>query len=129
MKFTETNIWCYSTDRQIFTDEFPTKKDAIEYVKENIGDGYVGRAVQIEFDEEDICYDETGYYLEQLLYDELGESAEMWWFSNEDELALSKILAKAVIDYLNKNHLQPDCCKVVDIEEVRLDNYEDDRDE
>ena len=29
-----------------------------------------------------------------------------------------RILTKTIIEYINKNHLQPTVCKVVDIEEV-----------
>ena len=103
---------------EYFTDDFPTKLDAIKACKEDLEGGYIGRIVNLEFDEKDICYDETAYRLQERLYDEVGDVAENWVLTTEQELELSKIVAKTVIEYINKNHLQPTVYKVVDIEEV-----------
>ena len=118
MKFIQTDRWCYGVTDEYFTDDFPTKLDAIKACKEDLGQGYIGRIVNLEFDEEDICYDETGYHLQEQLYDEVGDVAENWRLTTEQELELSKILTKTIIEYINKNHLQPTVYKVVDIEEV-----------
>ena len=118
MKLIQTDRWCYGMTDEYFSDDFPTKLDDIEACKEDLQGGYIGRIVNIEFDEEDICYDETAYHLHELLYDEVGEAAENWVLTSEQEIELSKIIAKDIIDYINKNDLQPKCYKVVDIEEV-----------
>lgn len=90
----------------------------LRLVKKDLEGGYIGRIVKLEFDEEDIHYDETAYRLQELLYDEVGDVAENWVLTTEQELGLSRILAKTVIEYINKNHLQPTVYKVVEIEEV-----------
>ena len=120
MKYIETDIWCISTNGEnFFGGDYSSREEAIEAVKEDYGAGYVGRCVRIKFDEEDITYDETGYYLEQTLYDEVGEVDEIWKMPDEDEIELSKILAKDVIKYINEHNLQPNCYKVIGVEEVR----------
>lgn len=122
MKHIETDIWCVSTDGENFFDnDYSSREEAIEAVKEDYGAGYVGRCVWLKFDEGDISYsyDEVGYYLGERLFDEVGEVAEIWKMTCEEEIELSKILAKAVIKYINEHNLQPNCYKVVDIEEVK----------
>lgn len=121
MKFIETDRWCYGMTDEYFSDDFPTKTDAIEACKKDLEGGYIGRIVEVEFDEKDISYDETAYRLQERLYDEVGDVAENWELTTEQELELSKIVAKAVIEYINKNHLQPTVYKVVEIEEVFAD--------
>ena len=118
MKFIQTDRWCYGMTDEYFSGDFPTKLDAIEACKKDLGEGYIGRIVNLEFDEKDICYDETTYRLQERLYDEVGDVAENWGLATEQELELSKILTKTIIEYINKNHLQPTVYKVVDIEEV-----------
>ena len=118
MKLIQTARWCYGMTDEYFSDDFPTKLDDIEACKEDLQGGYIGRIVEVEFEEKDINYDETAYHLYELLYDEVGEAAENWVLTSEQEIELSKIIAKDIIDYINKNDLQPKCYKVVDIEEV-----------
>lgn len=120
MKRIETDIWCISTDGEgFFDDDYSSREEAIAAVKEEYEEGYVGRCVRLEFEEIDICYDETGYRLVETLYDIVGEAADNWEMTDKQEIELSNILAKAVIDYINKNNLQPTCYSVIDIEEVR----------
>ena len=120
MEYIETDIWCISTNGEDFFDnDYSSREEAIEAVKEDYGAGYVGRCVRIKFDERDITYDETGYYLGQTLYDEAGDAADDWEMTYEQEKELSKILAKDVIKYINEHNLQPNFYKVIDIEEVR----------
>lgn len=119
MKYIETDMWCIGTNGEdFFGDYYSSREEAIEAVKEDYGAGYVGRCVSIEFDEMDITYDETGYYLRQALYYEVDETAYDWEMTDEQEVELSKILAKDVIKYVNEHNLQPNCYKVVDIEKV-----------
>lgn len=125
MKRIETDIWCISRNGEVFYDaDYTSKEEAIEAVKEEYEEGYVGRCVRLEFEEIDIDYDETGYYLGENLYDEVGDAAENWEMTDEQEKELSAILAKAVINYINEHNLQPTCYKVVDIEEVEAGEQE-----
>ena len=125
MKRIETDIWCISRNGEVFYDaDYTSKEEAIEAVKEELEEGYIGRCVRLEFEEIDIDYDETGYYLGENLYDEVGDAAENWEMTDEQEKELSAILAKAVINYINAHNLQPTCYKVVDIEEVEAGEKE-----
>ena len=119
MKLIQTDRWCYGMTDESFSEDFPTKLDAIEACKEDLGGGYIGRIVEVEFEEKDIHYDDSAIYsLQEMLYWEIGDVAENWVLSSEQEIELSKIISKDIIDYINKNDLQPKCYKVVDIEEV-----------
>ena len=119
MKYIESDIWCISTNGEdFFGDDYSSREEAIEAVKEDYGAGYVGRCVGLKFDERDITYDETGYYLEEILYHEVGDAANYWEMTYEQEIELSEILAKDVIKYINEHNLQPNCYKVINIEEV-----------
>lgn len=116
MKLTKTNEWCISADGEFFSDSYESREEAIENLKDSYDDGYVGRCVEIEFTEKDVPDFEVSYRLGELLYDEIGEVSESWEFTAEQDIEISQIVAKAVIDYINKNHLQPRCYKVIDIE-------------
>lgn len=119
MKRIETSVWCISNDGETFFDDnYANKEDAIAAVKEELEEGYVGRCVRLEFEENDITYDETGYRLGEKLFEEIGEVSEGWEMTAEQEIELSDMLAKVAIDYINTHNLQPTCYKVVDIEEV-----------
>lgn len=78
--------------------------------------GYIGRLVDIKFTEEDISHIEIADVLNEALFDEVGEVSESWEVTDEQDKEISQIAAKAVIDYINKNNLQPHCYKVIDIE-------------
>ena len=125
MKYIETDIWCISTNGEnFFGDDYSSREEAIEAVKKDYGAGYVGRCARIKFDEMDITYDETGYYLGQTLYDEAGDAADDWEMTYEQEIELSKILAKDVIKYINEHNLQPNLYNVINIEEVKAGDTE-----
>lgn len=119
MKLIETNEWCISADGEFFYNGCESREVAIENLKDSYDDGYVGRCVGVEFTEEDIIpYIETANVLYQILYDEVGEASESWEVTGEQDKEISQIVAKAVIDYINNNNLQPRCYKVIDIEFV-----------
>nr|DAX12850.1 MAG TPA: hypothetical protein [Caudoviricetes sp.] len=125
MKSIETNEWCISTDGEYFFDVYDSKEEAIENLRDSYNDGYIGKCVEIEFAEEDIIpYIEIGHILSETLSDEVGEASEDWEFTTEQEEEISQIVAKAVIDYINKNHLQPRCYKVIDIEFIEVGEQE-----
>lgn len=122
MKLTETNKWCISTDGEFFSDVYDSKEEAIESIKDNYkyDGGYIGRCVDIRFVEQDILDVEISYRLRDSLYDEIGELVEDWSFTDEQCEEISQIVAKAVIDYINKNNLQPQSYKVIDIEFIEV---------
>lgn len=122
MKYVETDTWVISENGEDFSgyDDYSSKEEAIAVAKENFEDGYVGEFVKVEFEESDLTYyyDETERYLSEILSDEIGEASEYWWMTHEQEMEMSKILAKEVIKYINENNLQPTCFKVIDIKQV-----------
>ncbi len=119
MKKIPTGKWCYSGDGEYFSsEEYDTKEQAITDCLADYGSGSVGEIVKLEFDENDICYDETGYHLMNVLYDEVGDVADSWEMTNKQDDELAKILAKEVVKYINEHNLQPSCFGVVNVEEV-----------
>lgn len=127
MKLTKTNEWCISTDGEYFFDDgYNSKEEAIESIKDNYryDGGYIGRLVNIEFVENDISYTNITDVLNDVLADEIGEASESWEFTAEQNKEISQIAAKAVIDYINKNNLQPRCYKVIDIEFIEVGEQE-----
>ena len=119
MKYTKTHKWCVSNYGEFFTNGYDSKEEAIKAVKEDCGHGYVGRRVNVEFEEQDVIIPDIEDDLKDTLLDEVGECAEDWEFSKEQEKKFAESYEKFVIDFINKNGLQPTCFKVVDIEEVR----------
>lgn len=112
---TNTGQYVYS-DSDIFTssDEFDTIDEAIEAALEDdsIIEGFeVGEVIELEFDESDFTFDpEEELYI--ALCDECGESADSFELSKEESEELKKAMAKAGIDYLNKNNIKPTCYAV-----------------
>ena len=127
MRLTKTNELCISTDGEYFFDEgYNSKEEAIESIKDNYryDGGYIGRCVKIEFVENDMSHMEITDVLNEVLFDEIGEVSEDWEFTAEQDKEMSQIAAKAVIDYINKNNLQPRCYKVIDIEFIEAGDQE-----
>ena len=125
MKFTNTGKWCTSVDEELFYDEFNTKEEAVDFVREEYGRGYIGESVTIEFMADDFNWD-ADYALGELLYEEVGEVADSWHLSQEDEAELSRRLGEVMVEFLNERNLQPECFKVVNIEPVEPWEGEDD---
>lgn len=119
MKYIETNEWSISSDGEIFTDGYGSKKEAIEAVKLDYdGDGYVGRNVKIEFDEQDIEIPDIEYKLGEKLFEVVGEVAETWEIPKNILKKFAKEYGKFVIDFINKNDLQPTCYTLIDVEQI-----------
>lgn len=119
MKYIPTNEWSISSDGEIFTDGYGSKKEAIEAVKLDYGvDMYIGRNVKIEFDEQDIIIPDIEEELSEKLYEVVGEVSETWEIPKDIMEKFVESYKKFVIDFINDNGLQPTCYNVVDIEEV-----------
>lgn len=122
MKHIETNKWVYNSGGDTFDDndrEYTSREEAIEACLKDYGGGCVGRCVELEFDESDFFYDEIGIYLEEVLYDEVGDASNCWELSDEHDRALTKVVGKVVSDYLKEHNLhKPTCYRVVDVVEV-----------
>lgn len=119
MKYIKTNEWCISDNGELFTDGYYSREEAIEEVRKEYGRGYIGKEVHVEFDEQDILIPEIDYELGEKLHEEVGEVSENWEFPKDLMKKFVRMYEKFVIDFINKNGLQPTCYKVGDIEEVK----------
>lgn len=118
MKFTNTNKYCISTDGEFFYGEFDTKKEAIDCIKEEHGEGYVGNIVEVEFTADDF-YENLGYKLGERLYEEIGDEADSWELSGSDEKELCRRMGETMVEFLTTKKLQPSCFKATNIEEIQ----------
>lgn len=121
MNLIETDKWCTSSNGEWFgSPDHSSREEAIAECKTNQTDSYIGRAVKIELTEFDVNAHEEDIIddLRETLYEEIADAAENWELTAEEEIELSKRIAKTVIDYINESGNQPSCFQVVDIEEV-----------
>lgn len=118
MKHIHTDLWSISTDEEHFFYVYESREEAVKAVLEDYGGGYVGKCVMVEFEEDDIPYDNTGEYLVDALFEEVGDACNYWDTTAFDDLKLQKMLAKVVIEYINENHLQPNVYKIVAVEAI-----------
>lgn len=119
MKYIKTNEWCISDNGELFTDGYYSREEAIEEVRKEYGRGYIGKEVHVEFDEQDILIPDIDYELGEKLHEEVGEVSENWEIPKDLMKKFARMYEKFVIDFINKNGLQPTCYKVGDIEEVK----------
>lgn len=125
MKYIETNEWSISSDGEIFNDDYESKEEAIEAVKVDYGvDMYIGRNVKLEFDEQDILIPDIEHELSEKLFYEVGEASEYWEIPRDIMKKFAESYEKFVIDFINKNGLQPTCYRVIDIEQIQAGEQE-----
>lgn len=125
MKYIPTNEWSVSSDGEIFSGDCESKEEAIEAVKVDYGgDGYVGRNVKIEFDEQDIEIPDIEYEVGEKLFEVVGEASETWEIPKGLMKKFAKEYEKFVIDFINKNDLQPTCYTLIDVEQIEAGERE-----
>ena len=124
MKYIETNEWSISDNGELFTDGYYSREEAIEEATKEYGCGYIGKEVHVEFDEQDILIPDIEYELGEKLYEEVGEASEYWKIPKDIMKKFAESYEKFVIDFINKNGLQPTCYKVVDIEQIQAGEQE-----
>jgi len=122
---TETGKWCISNDGEMYdSSDFETKEQAIESARRDYeySNFHVAKVVNLEFEENDInLSDEVYEHLAEQLCEECGEASEGGEATKEQLDELDKIIAKTVMEWIEKNDLQPNCFGVADEEEVRGD--------
>ena len=115
MKKKETGKWCISNDGELYNaDDYDTKEDAIESAKEDYEymNFYVAKVVDLEFEASDVSLSDNAYEsLSEALFEEVGEVAENWDndVTQEQLNELDEMLGNTVIEWVNKNNLQPKC--------------------
>lgn len=122
MELLRTEKWVTCRNGNIaFGDEtYETKEEAIMACKDDKEDAFVGRVNLPRFTEEDVYIKEDIIIkdMQDILYNAVGDGAEFWELTAEDELELGKRIRKAVIDFLNETGNQPKGFVVEDVEEV-----------
>lgn len=123
MKYIETDKWCISDNGEWFTDGYDSREEAIEDVKE-YGCSYIGRKVDVEFIEQDIEIPDIEYSLSEKLFEVVGEASETWEIPKGLMKKFAKEYEKFVIDFINKNDLQPTCYTLIDVEQIEVGEQE-----
>lgn len=115
MKRIEIGKWCISSGGELYNaDDYDTKEDAILAGKEDYkwNSFYVAKVVNLEFEASDISLSDEAYEnLSEQLFEEVGEVSETWdnLITNDQLKELDEMIGKTVIEWVNKNNLQPEC--------------------
>lgn len=124
--------YSFSKRGEYFEGRFSTKAEAIKQALASYKDietVYIGKV-----EEPVLTWNSNEDYITESiyegLYDQCGEAAECFEVTEEQELALGKMIDEAVKAWIDKEKIAPSCWRVVDIEEVdieewRLDNTPD----
>lgn len=124
--------YSFSKRGEYFEGRFSTKAEAIKQALASYKDietVYIGKVEEpvLTWNSNEDSITESMY---ERLYDQCGEAAECFEVTEEQELALGKMIDEAVKAWIDKEKIVPSCWRVVDIEEVdikewRLDNTPD----
>lgn len=124
--------YSFSKRGEYFEGRFSTKAEAIKQALASYKDietVYIGKVEEpvLAWNSNEDSITESMY---EGLYDQCGEAAECFEVTEEQELALGKMIDEAVKAWIDKEKIVPSCWRVVDIEEVdikewRLDNTPD----
>lgn len=112
--------WVYSLNEELFqSGYYNTKEECIEAAKEELPDMtiFIGQCETPEFDW-NICAED---YIEDIandLYDQVGEVADCFEVSDNQEKALDEMLKETVEKWIATYNIQPCCYKVVNIEKI-----------
>lgn len=118
---TKTGAWVISSTGEYFDgNEYPTKEaaenaGAIEYA----GDCFhIGEVESLMFEKSDLrsISDEIQDMLCDSLYNIVGDACAIWKPTKKQCDDLDKMIADAIIDWVNKHNLHPKCFHVDNIE-------------
>lgn len=108
--------YCYSNDGEIYYGEFDTEKEAIEDAKGSYPENneiYIGTVTEAVLrwnsNEEEIISS-----IIDNLYDDVGESAENFEVSLDQELELARMIDETVKKWIEKEKIEPSCYQVLD---------------
>ena len=124
--------YSFSKRGEYFEGRFSTKAEAIKQALSSYKDietVYIGKVEEpvLTWNSNEDSITESMY---EGLCDQCGEAADCFEVTEEQELALGKMIDEAVKEWIDKEKIVPSCWSVVDIEEVdikewRLDNTPD----
>lgn len=108
--------YCYSNDGEIYYGEFDTEKEAIEDAKGSYpgnNEIYIGTVTEAVLrwssNEEEIISS-----IIDNLHDDVGEFAENFEVSSDQELELARMIDETVKKWIEKEKIEPSCYQVLD---------------
>lgn len=124
MRFENTGDWVVSPDGENFIGGFDTREDAIkECVKSEFMCSYIGEKYSVRFDKFSMpdVTDNINQELHEQLYDAVGDYADDWQLTNEQQMNLHNQLSEVIFNFIEQNHLQP---KSFTVKNIERRNYE-----
>ena len=118
--------FCYSNDGEQYYGKFDTEKDAIDDAKENHPEEesvYIGTC----YDPDQKWRDNADSIIESMtdyLDHEVGEAAENFEVSEEQEAELARMINETVKDWIAQEHIEPQCYGVKDEHIVLLNHVQ-----
>lgn len=120
MKLEYTGNWYITPDEDnnfFFNTPYDSKQVAIEALRTEYGNGYVGKGVLINFSFEDIYIVDN--VIERLKEQYADTFEDDWEFPRDLETELNAQITITVIDFLNSHNLRLNKLAVTNIEEVK----------
>lgn len=114
--------YCYSWDGEHYHGEFDTEQEAIEDAKKDkpfAESVYIGTCTEPELkwhSNEEIIIES----MQECLLDDVGEYAECFDVSSEDEILLGKMIDEVVATWIEERNIKPNCYAVLDGHRVNL---------
>ena len=113
--------YCHSMDGEFYNGPFDTEQEAIEDAKESYpgeSEFYIGTCTKPTLrwnsNEEEIIYS-----IKENLFEDVGEVAENFGVSEEQELAPARMIDETVKTWIEKEKIEPSCYQVLDGYEVK----------
>lgn len=108
--------YCYSWDNERYQGKYDTEEKALDAAKRDrpgADEVYIGTCTEPEL-RWNSCEDNIIDSMVEHLSDDVGEAAENFEVSREDELELASMIDDAVGRWIEQNNITPDCYSVLD---------------
>lgn len=108
--------YCYSWDDERYQGKYDTEEKALDAAKRDKPEEdevYIGTCTEPEFKWRS-CEEDIIESIEENLFDDVGEAAENFEVSRENEIELAKMIDETVMRWIEKNNITPDCYSVLD---------------
>ena len=116
--------YCYSWDGEDYFGDYATEKEALEDARSETlhEEVYIGTCVEPELTWS--CIEETVIeQIEDNLYEDVGEHAENFEVSDEDEKDLKTRLDTAIKSWIKDRNIRPGCYQVFDGHRVSIEEF------
>lgn len=108
--------YCYSWDNERYQGKYSTEEKALDAAKKDRPEAdsvYIGTCTEPEL-RWNSCEDYIIESIEEHLSDDVGEAAENFDVSTEDEMELAGMIDDAVGKWIEQNNITPNCYSVLD---------------